>query len=111
MTAMRYREERDSMGIVKLPADALWGATTQRAIANFPISGRPMPAELIHAYGVIKAACAKVNRDLGLLPAGKARAEPLSRSPRSCAVDNPAPSCAPGRFAPASSVFQRPRGW
>jgi fumarate hydratase class II len=62
------------MGVMKVPADALWGATTQRAILNFPIAGRPLPPELIHAYGHIKAACAKVNRDLGLLSGPKAKA-------------------------------------
>ena len=62
------RVERDTMGEVTLPAGALYGATTQRAVENFPISGEPLPPELIHAIGLIKQAAARVNRDLGLLP-------------------------------------------
>jgi fumarate hydratase class II len=61
------RIERDSMGEVALPADALYGAQTQRAVENFPISGQPLPRELIHAIGLVKLASARVNRDLGLL--------------------------------------------
>lgn len=61
------RIERDTMGEMTLPASALYGATTQRAVENFPISGDPLPPELIHAIGLIKLASARVNRDLGLL--------------------------------------------
>jgi fumarate hydratase class II len=61
------RIERDSMGEMTLPADALYGATTQRAVENFPISGQPLPPEFIHALGLVKLAAARVNRDLGLL--------------------------------------------
>ncbi len=67
------RSERDSMGEVRLPADAYYGAQTQRAVENFPISGRPLPAELIHALGLMKWAAAVSNRDLGRLTgSGKA---------------------------------------
>jgi fumarate hydratase class II len=62
-----YRTEKDSMGELQVPADALYGAQTQRAVNNFPISGLPMPRSFIRALGLIKAACAAVNRDLGLL--------------------------------------------
>src|SRR5436190_131289 len=62
MAEGRFREERDSMGTMKVPEDALWGATTQRAVGNFPVSGRPIPREMIAAFGHLKAACAKVNR-------------------------------------------------
>ena len=62
-----YRTEHDSMGELQVPADALWGAQTQRAVENFPISGLAMPREFIRALGLIKAAAAKVNQDLGLL--------------------------------------------
>jgi len=62
-----FRTEHDSMGELQVPADALWGAQTQRAVDNFPISGRPMPREFIRALGLIKAAAAQVNGDLGLL--------------------------------------------
>jgi fumarate hydratase class II len=56
------------MGEVELPADALYGAQTQRAVDNFPVSGEPMPPEFIHALGLVKLAAARVNRELGLLP-------------------------------------------
>ena len=61
------RVERDTMGEVRLPAAALWGAQTQRAVENFPVSGEPIPARLVHALGLVKLAAAKVNRDLELL--------------------------------------------
>ena len=61
------RTERDTMGELQVPVDALWGAQTQRAVNNFPISGIPMPAALIRALGLIKSAAASVNHDLGLL--------------------------------------------
>ncbi|MEA9655998.1 class II fumarate hydratase [Xanthomonas campestris] len=62
-----FRIEHDSMGELQVPADALWGAQTQRAMQNFPISGQPMPRGFIRALGLIKAAAAGVNADLGLL--------------------------------------------
>lgn len=62
-----YRIEKDSMGEVQVPTDALYGAQTQRAVDNFPISGQPLPRPLIRALGLVKAACAEVNRELGLL--------------------------------------------
>lgn len=55
------------MGEVRLPADAYYGPQTQRAVENFPISGRTLPVELIHALGLIKLTAARVNRELGLL--------------------------------------------
>ena len=61
------RTERDTMGELEVPVDALWGAQTQRAVNNFPISGITMPAALIRALGLIKSAAASVNHDLGLL--------------------------------------------
>jgi fumarate hydratase, class II len=67
------RLEHDSMGELRVPRDALWGAQTQRAVQNFPISGRPMPRGFIRALGLIKAAAAVVNADLGLLPKGIAK--------------------------------------
>ena len=69
-----YRTESDSMGELQVPMDALWGAQTQRAVQNFPVSGIPMPREFIRAMGLIKAAAAQVNLDLGLLDADKAAA-------------------------------------
>lgn len=69
-----YRTESDSMGELQVPAEALYGAQTQRAVQNFRISGRPMPPRFIHALGLIKAAAAEVNADLGLLDADIASA-------------------------------------
>jgi fumarate hydratase class II len=73
-TMTEYRTESDSMGELQVPVDALWGAQTQRAVQNFPISGMPMPREFIRALGLIKAAAAQVNLDLGLLDADKTSA-------------------------------------
>jgi fumarate hydratase class II len=69
-----YRIEKDSMGELKVPATALWGAQTQRAVQNFPISGLTMPAEFIRALGLIKLAAAQANLELGLLDQERARA-------------------------------------
>ena len=60
-----YRIEKDSMGELQVPADALYGAQTQRAVENFPVSDLRMPRAMIRALGLIKAACAQVNRDYG----------------------------------------------
>ncbi len=68
------RVERDTMGEMVLPARALYGAQTQRAVENFPISGQPLPAEFIRALGLVKLAAARVNRELGLLPPDVANA-------------------------------------
>jgi fumarate hydratase class II len=67
MSKQEFRIEKDSMGELQVPRDALYGAQTQRAIDNFPISGLAMPREFIRALGQIKAACAKANIDLGLI--------------------------------------------
>lgn len=69
----RYRIEHDSMGELQVPAEALWGAQTQRAVQNFPVSGQRMPRGFIAALGLIKGAAAQVNAELGLLPKGVAR--------------------------------------
>ncbi|MFN7147750.1 MAG: lyase family protein, partial [Myxococcota bacterium] len=64
---MRYRIEKDSLGEVRVPKDAYWGAQTQRAVENFPISGQKMPRRFIQALGIVKRACAQTNEELGLL--------------------------------------------
>ncbi len=61
------RLEKDSLGEIEVPADALWGAQTQRAVDNFPISGRRLPARFIQAVVRVKRCAAKVNADLELL--------------------------------------------
>src|SRR5690625_4297261 len=67
------RAERDSMGEVQVPADAYYGASTQRAVLNFPISGQPIPHELIRALGLIKGAAAKANERNGSVDTEKVR--------------------------------------
>ena len=64
-----FRTEKDSLGSVEVPANALYGAQTQRAVDNFPISGQRMPREFIRALGQIKRAAAQANQDTGLLSA------------------------------------------
>src|SRR3954467_3625638 len=71
---VEYRIEHDTMGEVRVPIDALWRAQTQRAVENFPISGRGLERTQIRALGLLKGACAQVNKDLGLLDAEKADA-------------------------------------
>src|SRR5437899_2125140 len=78
-----FRLERDSMGEVKVPAKAYYGAQTQRAVENFPISGQPLPAALIRALGSVKVAAAIANRDLGKLKSEIA--EPIIRAAREVA--------------------------
>jgi fumarate hydratase class II len=67
MSNAKFRIEKDSMGELKVPEDALWGAQTQRAVDNFPISGLTMPRQFIAALGLVKWACAGANAELGLL--------------------------------------------
>lgn len=68
------RVEFDSLGSMEVPDGAYFGAQTARALANFPISGRPMPRAVLHALAMLKRAAAEVNRDLGLLDASIAGA-------------------------------------
>lgn len=69
---MQYREEKDTMGLVKVPADRYWGAQTQRSLQNFKIGGGTMPIEVIHAFAILKKAAALTNAELGELPQDKA---------------------------------------
>ncbi len=64
---MKFREEKDTMGTVRVPEDAYYGPQTQRAAENFPVSGLTLPASFIHALALIKQCSARVNLDLGLL--------------------------------------------
>src|SRR5713226_4731803 len=68
------RTERDTMGTIEVPADRYWGAQTQRSLEHFRIGDDRFPREIIRALGILKKACALVNRELGLLPEDKARA-------------------------------------
>jgi fumarate hydratase class II len=74
MNSGGFRLEHDSMGELKVPQDALWGAQTQRAIDNFPVSGRPLPRSFIRALALIKQAAAQANTELGLLEVSLAKA-------------------------------------
>ncbi|MDZ7806430.1 MAG: hypothetical protein U5K71_04865 [Gracilimonas sp.] len=65
-----FRIEKDSMGEIKVPKDALYGAQTQRAHDNFPVSGIKFSREFIEALGYVKKSAAAVNADLGLLDKG-----------------------------------------
>ncbi|RDI30906.1 class II fumarate hydratase [Lentzea flaviverrucosa] len=74
MSEQEYRVEHDTMGEVRVPVDALWRAQTQRAVENFPISGRGLERAQIRALGLLKAAAARVNARLGVLDADLADA-------------------------------------
>ncbi len=69
-----YRVARDTMGEMQIPADALWGASTQRAVENFPISGQPVPLEVVHAHAMLKWAAASANEESGVVDADVADA-------------------------------------
>ncbi len=60
-----FRIEKDSLGEMKVPASAMYGPQTQRAVENFPVSGQPMPPAFVHTLGLVKAAAARVNAELG----------------------------------------------
>lgn len=70
---MKYRTEKDSLGLVNVPADVYWGAQTQRSKDNFKIGGHLMPVEIIRAFAILKKAAALTNLDLGVLPQPKAK--------------------------------------
>src|SRR6266849_7467442 len=74
LTMADYRIEHDSFGEIRVPADRLWGAQTQRSLENFRISCERMPPELIRALARVKRACALVNLELKALPEDKANA-------------------------------------
>lgn len=69
--SQQTRTEQDSMGEMIVPADVLYGASTQRAVLNFPVSGRPVPGSVIHAFALLKTAAANANCSLGKLPEAK----------------------------------------
>ncbi len=75
---MKYREEKDSMGTVRVPAQAYYGSQTQRAVDNFPISGLRFPAVFIHCLALVKKCAARANRELSLLD--DERADAISRA-------------------------------
>jgi fumarate hydratase, class II len=72
--ADEFRTARDTMGEMRIPIDALWGASTQRAVENFPISGQPVPVQVVHAHAMLKWAAAIANQDMGVVDAEVAEA-------------------------------------
>jgi fumarate hydratase class II len=78
MSEKKSRLEKDSMGEIEVPADALYGAQTQRAVQNFTVSDRQLPSSLIRALAQVKKACASTNHHLGLLDESRARAITLA---------------------------------
>jgi fumarate hydratase class II len=72
--ASTTRIEKDTMGPMDVPADVLYGASTQRAVLNFPVSGRIVPEPVLQAYAILKAACARVNNKLGRLDETRTKA-------------------------------------
>ncbi|MFP4635626.1 MAG: class II fumarate hydratase [Nitriliruptoraceae bacterium] len=72
--AEQFRTARDTMGEMQIPADALWGASTQRAVENFPVSGQPVPAEVVRAHAMLKWAAATANVERGVIDARIAEA-------------------------------------
>ena len=69
MSDKAFRIEHDSMGELEVPADALWGAQTQRSLMNFPIGWEKQPVAIVRALGVVKQACAEANKKAGALDA------------------------------------------
>ena len=69
-----YRREKDLLGEMDVPGDALWGIYTERAMENFPLAHRPVNPALVHAYGAVKLACVRTNHELGFLTDDVARA-------------------------------------
>jgi fumarate hydratase, class II len=67
--AEEFRTAHDTMGEMQIPIDALWGASTQRAVENFPISGAPVPLEVVHAHAMLKWAAATANEETGVVEA------------------------------------------
>ena len=87
----RSRVERDSLGEVAVPADALYGAQTQRAIETFPLGGGPGPEGLVRALLAIKRAAARANGALGLLPPPRADQPGGEGQRRACAAETGQP--------------------
>jgi aspartate ammonia-lyase len=76
------RQERDMLGELPVPAEALYGVHTVRALMNFGLSGRAVHPELVHAYGAVKLACAKVNRELGTWKGDEKKADAIEQACR-----------------------------
>jgi fumarate hydratase class II len=73
MAKNKTRKEKDSIGVIEVPADKYWAAQTQRSLENFKIGGQLMPKEVIEGFAILKNAAAKTNAELGALPKDKAK--------------------------------------
>ncbi|MEE4274439.1 MAG: lyase family protein, partial [Thermoleophilia bacterium] len=85
MSSDDSRIERDLLGEAPVPSGALWGVHTLRARENFALAGHPVHAELVHAFGTVKLACARTNRQLGAWAGDEAKAEAVERACREMA--------------------------
>ncbi|MEX0834847.1 MAG: lyase family protein, partial [Nitriliruptor sp.] len=72
--ADEFRTAHDTMGEMQIPSDALWGASTQRAVENFPVSGQPVPPEVVQAHAMLKWAAATANEEQDVVTADVADA-------------------------------------
>jgi len=102
MAEQSYRIEHDSMGEVRVPADALYGAQTQRAVENFPVSGLRFPRAFLRALGMIKGAAAAANQDLGLLEPEMSRVVELAGAIRALG----APKAGDEAFSPRDAATE-----
>jgi len=82
---MTTRTEHDQLGERQVPDEALYGIHTLRALEHFPVAGRPVPRELVHAFGTVKLACARTNRSLGVWSEDSAKADAIERACRELA--------------------------
>ena len=104
-----FRTEHDSMGDVQVPSQAYYGAQTQRAVDNFPISGWRLPAELVHALGRVKRAAAVSNRDLGKLT--KSGKNPLDNAQVDALLATEVSLGAASRYKPEGKALVAPTLW
>ena len=74
------RVERDLLGEREVPADALYGIHTVRAVENFPLAGQPVHRELVHAFGAVKLACLRANRELGAWRSDEKKADAIGEA-------------------------------
>ncbi len=75
-----FRVEHDLLGDREVPADSLYGIHTVRALENFPLSGRPVHPELVHAFGAVKLACLRANRELGKWKSDEKKADAIEQA-------------------------------
>ncbi|MBN1961869.1 MAG: aspartate ammonia-lyase [Deltaproteobacteria bacterium] len=84
--SFNYRKECDLLGEIEVPSHVLYGAHTQRALKNFALTGQPVHRSLIHAYGLVKLACTRANRSIGVWADDATKADAIERASRELAV-------------------------